>query len=125
MKFIILLFLLTTMSPVSFAEKLCNDIPSKTQGHWQIPESAFTSVNAFKAQESLNSLMDGIKETAQPITLNNSVGLYSEIKNHLIMIEGYILRSQALDSLVSDTDNAFAFKKTWCDFYKHQATVWH
>lgn len=124
MKNIALIFILLAHSSVASAEKLCPEVVSKGEGHWPIPESKFNIENAVKAKKNLNKTLNKMESHSTPLTLNNSIGLYSEVKNDLIMIEGYILRAQALDSKAKGDDNG-ASVKYWCNFYQTQAAVWH
>ena len=117
------IFILLIYTSIASAQKLCPEVVSKGEGHWPIPESKFNIENAIKAKTNLNKTLNKMETHSTPLTLNNSVGLYSEVKNDLIMIEGYILRAQALDSKASGNNSASV--KKWCNFFETQAAVWH
>ena len=123
MKIIICLILLLAFSPITYAENLCSKVESKGEGHLPIPESAFNLENAVKARERLNKSLIEMELNFTPFTLKNSVGLYGEVKTDLIMIEGYILRSQAIDGKAKGKNDGFV--KIWCDFFESEAVVWH
>jgi hypothetical protein len=117
------IFILLAHSSVASVEKLCPEVVSKGEGHWPISESKFNIENAIKAKKNLNKTLNKMETHSTPLTLKNSIGLYSEVKNDLIMIEGYILRAQALDSMANGDNSASV--KNWCKFFETQAVVWH
>lgn len=81
---------------------------SKGEGHWPIPESAFTQGAAKKATQNLSKYIT--KGTYGMDTI--------AIDNDILMIKGYLLKSRV------KTDMPFV-KEDFCDFIKNEAYVQH
>ena len=79
-----LLILLIIVSFSSYAEEtLCNKIESKGEGHWPIPEKAFTKERANQALEILSNFTNKGTMDAD----------YVSAENELIFIKGYMLKT--------------------------------
>ena len=89
-------------------ELLCKEVKSKGEGHWPIPEKAFTKKRYDKAVALLNELSD--KEHA--------VADYTTIENEMIYIEGFFLKLYAESG---DKE----MKKQFCEFIQNKAYVRH
>ena len=108
-RFLAILIVLAVLPVSSNAQELlCKEVKSKGEGHWPIPEKAFTKKRYDKAVALLNELSD--KEHA--------VADYTTIENEMIYIEGFFLKLYAESG---DKE----MKKQFCEFIQNKAYVRH
>ena len=108
MKIIITLLLITLSSAVFSEETLCKRVESKGEGHWPLPENAFTKERANKALKTLGKF-----------TKNGSMGTdYVKVENELMFIKGYMLKT-----FLDPKDKVML--KEYCTFIETEAYVKH
>ena len=89
-------------------ETLCNKVESRGEGHWPLPEKAFTKERANKALETLAKF-----------TSNGSTGAdFAVVENELMYIKGYLLKS-----FLNSNDKLLL--KEYCEFIENEAYVKH
>ena len=105
----IITFLLITFSLSIYAEEtFCKKIESRGEGHWPLPEKAFTKERANKALKSLKEF-----------TKNGSMGDdYVKVENELMFIKGYMLKI-----FLNPKDKTML--KEFCSFIENEAYVKH
>ena len=110
---------------VSFAENLCPAVKSKGEGHWPIPEEAFSKEAAIKAAEDLKMLLNNSEKSSDYFAENVGIDFGSAVRNNLVSIEGYMLKVNAQKDIKENNQSAKWTLKAWCDFIKNDAVVWH
>nr|WP_138976428.1 hypothetical protein [Microbulbifer agarilyticus] len=119
------LLLLALVSGSVSAENLCDPIKSSGEGHWPIPEEAFTKQVAIKAAEDLKSLLSKADKSDDYFAQSAGIDFESAVRNNLVSIEGYMLKVSAENDLKEDNQVSKWSLKAWCDFLKTDAVIWH
>jgi hypothetical protein len=108
MKIIISLLIITFSLNVFGQEALCKKIESQGEGHWPIPEEAFTKERAQKALKTL-----------EDFTAHGSMGAdYVKAENELMFIKGYMLKT-----FLDPKDKVML--NEYCAFIENEAYVRH
>ena len=118
-----LLGLLATQA--SNAGELCPKVVSKGEGHWPVPEEAFTKEHALKASIELNELLNKVEG---PLISSKDLGgldISPYVMNRIVFIKGFALKSEAIESSKHDRDYSKWAIKEFCDFIKTEAFTWH
>ena len=113
----IALLMALTFGLAAADELICEPIKSSGEGHWPIPESAFTKKNAIDKLEKLKSLMD------VPAVLIED--LESRKHNTFVIFEGYILKKRIAELEAENSDLVFKAKEAFCKFLENEAYVSH
>ncbi|WP_133406909.1 hypothetical protein [Parashewanella tropica] len=113
MKYLHLMLLL--LSVPSFAGNLCDVVKSKGEGHWPLPENAFTKNAASKAANELKLLVHKLDDS----------DYYLEAENAFMYIRGYALKTYAHNSIKSKSKFAKSHLTDWCKFIKNEAYIRH
>ena len=117
-KLILIAFPLLIMASKLMADELiCEPIESEGEGHWPIPESAFTRENAIKELDNLKALLD-----APAIYVED---LESKKHNAFVIFEGYILKKRISELEETSTKVATEARQEFCTFLKEKAYVSH
>ena len=105
----IITFLLITFSLSIYAEEtVCKKTESRGEGHWPLPEKAFTKQRANKALKAL-----------EEFTKNGAMSAdYVKVENELMFIKGYMLKT-----FLNPKDNSML--KEYCSFIENEAYVKH
>ncbi len=119
------LILLALISGSATAENLCDPVKSSGEGHWPIPEEAFTKVAAIKAADDLKFLLNNADKSDEFFAQNVGIDFESAVRNNLISIEGYMLKLSAENDLKENNIFSKWSLKAWCDFLKNDAVVRH
>ena len=119
------LLLLTLISGSASAENLCDPVKSSGEGHWPIPEEAFTKKAAINAADELKSLLSNADKSDEFFAQNVGIDFESVVRNNLVSIEGYMLKVGAENDLNENNQFSKWSLKAWCDFIKNDALVWH
>lgn len=114
------ILLALTLSVVSASESYCPKIKSKGEGHWPIPEKAFTKENAESEEKKL--------EEAKAL-YNKDPMLYGESlefteDNATTIIEGYKLKKK-INEAQKNNGNLKEAIDNFCYFLKEHAYVSH
>ena len=119
MKFISLIIIFLSIMNVSFANEnlVCQSVESKGEGHWPIPEEAFTKENSLKEINKLKAML-------------NTKAIYIEdmesIKhNAFVIFEGYILKKRIIELQAENSDSVAMAKREFCNFLKIKAYTSH
>ena len=105
----IIIILLISFSHSIYAEKtLCKIAESRGEGHWPLPEEAFTKERANKALKKLG------KFTNQGLM----GGDYVNVENELMFIKGYMLKK-----FTDPKDKTMV--NMYCSFIENEAHVIH
>ena len=105
--FVPMVILCTSSGVPAQGNSLCPAVTSEGEGHWPIPETAFTRAEAVKALDSLNEFVRSDEPQAD----------FVAIENHLLFVKGYLFKSYAERGAV-DTES-------FCEFVKDEAYVRH
>ena len=119
------LVLLALISGSASAENLCEPVKSSGEGHWPIPEEAFTKEAAIKAADNLKSLLSDADKSDEFFAQNVGIDFESAVRNDLVSIEGYMLRVSAENDLKENSQFSKWSLKAWCEFIRNEAVVWH
>ena len=119
------LILLALIAGSASAENLCDPVKSTGEGHWPIPEEAFTKEAAIKAADDLKSLLSNAEKPDDFFAKNVGIDFESAVRNDLISIEGYMLKVSAENDLKENNKFSKWSLKAWCEFLKNDAVVWH
>ena len=106
MKYCLSILVCLYFAPIAEAATYCENVKSRGEGHWPIPEKAFTKKRAIEA-------LGRVSKLAQ-----EKDGYYEVVENELIYVKGYFL----IKSLQSGDKMA---KKIFCEFVKTEAYVRH
>jgi hypothetical protein len=123
MKYLILIILLFPLQ--AFAENICDPVKSNGEGHWPIPEEAFTKENALKALEELQATF---KKNKGPFLSPKELGgldISPYVMERLIVIKGFYLKSDALSDIPLGEEYAKWSRKAFCTFLEEEALAWH
>ena len=108
MKTIITILLITLSSSVFSEETLCKVVESRGEGHWPLPEKAFTKERANKALKAL-----------EKFTNHGLMGAdYINVENELMFIKGYMLKK-----FTDPNDKTMV--NMYCSFIENEAHVIH
>ncbi len=135
MKQTILILAFSFFSITAHGVEFCKKVKSQGEGHWPVDESAFTLERANKAASELQKLINAN-------TTNNKEAPYpeelGEMRNHFMMIKGYMLKTMLVRSIRSKDDkktdkvtremmekSSTYLKKDFCDFIENDAYVSH
>ena len=108
--------MLSMTTELAAEELICEVIESQGEGHWPIPESAFTRENAIEKLNRLKKLLDA------PATL---IDLESHKHNAFVIYEGYVLKKRIAELEINSTEYATAAREAFCRFLVEKAYVSH
>ena len=113
-----LLLFISVFSFSVFAEELiCQPIESKGEGHWPIPEQAFTIDRASKELDNLKTLLD-----KQILGIDDFESLKH---NTYVYVEGYLRKKLIHELEAAESSSVNLAKKQFCEFLKAKAYVMH
>ena len=104
---------------------LCSVIESSGEGHWPIPEAAFTLDAAMLAAKDLQDVLENADESSEFFAQDVGIDFDCAVRNHTIMIEGFTLRRRALLSLEDNSGFAEVSVGDFCDFLREKASFSH
>ena len=108
MKTIISLIIITFSLNAFGEEALCKKVESRGEGHWPLPEKAFTKERANKALKKLEKFTNHSLKGAD----------YINVENELMFIKGYMLKKFTIPK-----DKTMV--KEYCTFIENEAYVKH
>ena len=118
MKISTLLLLLMFGVSAHAEERFCPKVNVKSQGegHWPIPEKAFTREEAQKHWKSIQEILDGTMKDDDPEVWQNA----------FMMVRGYILKREIRRSIEFKNDFMKKYAtQEFCDFLETEAYVRH
>ena len=118
-RFLAILIVLAVLPVSSNAQELlCKEVKSKGEGHWPIPEKAFTKKRYDKAVACGITNVDEVALLNELSDKEHAVADYTTIENEMIYIEGFFLKLYAESG---DKE----MKKQFCEFIQNKAYVRH
>ncbi|MEQ9310000.1 MAG: hypothetical protein RLN90_11160 [Balneolaceae bacterium] len=115
--FSLAIFLTIGFSTIFAQDLICEPVKSRGEGHWPIPEDAFTRENALERIGNLKELID------QPVEYIDD--LESIEHNTFVIFKGYILKRRIIDTIETDSVWIKKMKTDFCDFLKDEAYFSH
>jgi hypothetical protein len=113
-----MVILLVVASSAAASDSICPQIESRGEGHWPIPEEAFTKQNAELAANRIQEIVS----TPQHDDVL-AVGPECALRNQSIIIEGYLLKSDL--SNWEGTKYYESNQERFCNFLKKEAATCH
>lgn len=110
--FIALMMGITSLAQAS--EKLCVPVKSSGEGHWPIPEKAFSKENALTGLKELDALLEEKENYIE-----------EDMHNAFVMIEGYILKKHISELKAENSDQVNHATRDFCYFLKNKAYISH